>query len=95
MIYDLFNFATKCTGAALVMAMEKFSVLLEFEASKMLVTSTSAPDNLHSILEEKLRRVDKDLHLVIDYRCPGHKTFIEPFPHNSQLAECGYLVHCN
>ena len=47
-----------------------FSVILEFEESKMLVTVPGgpvAPDFLE-ILEAKLHRIDEDLCLVIDYR---------------------------
>jgi hypothetical protein len=47
---------------------ESFSVLLEFEASKMLVTVPSNAENPLSILEEKLKRFDKNLQLTTNYR---------------------------
>lgn len=49
-------------------------MLLEFEKSKSLVSLRKPPDDLKDILEERLRRIDDQIRLVVDYRCQEEAT---------------------
>ena len=46
---------------------ESKTLLLEFESSKTQVKLSGPPEDFITVLEDKLKRINKDLHLTINY----------------------------